>query len=88
MVYNSFMENREVLNILKKGRALLHYNVATFEQFKAGIEAVKETKIPLIIGVSEGERKYFGINYIEDLVDEAKEKGIKVFLNADHCKSL
>ncbi|MEM2555030.1 MAG: class II fructose-bisphosphate aldolase, partial [Nitrososphaerota archaeon] len=78
----------ELNNLLKKGRALLHYNVSTFEQFKAGIEAVKATKIPLIIGVSEGERNYFGINYIEDLIDEAKEQGIKVFLNADHCKSI
>lgn len=82
------MESKELVVSLKRGRAILHYNVATFEQFKAGVEAVKETKIPLIIGVSEGERNYFGINYIEDLVDEAKEKGIKVFLNADHCKSI
>ena len=81
------MEVKDLINFLKKGRAVLHYNVATFEQFKAGIESVKETKIPLIIGVSEGERNYFGINYIEDLVDEAKEKGINIFLNADHCKS-
>lgn len=82
------MNKEELNNLLKKGRALLHYNVSTFEQFKAGIEAVKATKIPLIIGVSEGERNYFGINYIEDLIDEAKEQGIKVFLNADHCKSI
>jgi ketose-bisphosphate aldolase len=83
------MELRELLESIKnKNRALLHYNVATYEQFKAGLEAIKETKIPLIIGVSEGERNYLGINYIEDLVDEAKEKGINVFLNADHCKSI
>ncbi len=82
------MKLRELLeNVINKKRGLLHYNVATYEQFKAGIEAVKETKIPLIIGVSEGERNYLGINYIEDLVDEAKEQGINVFLNADHCKS-
>ena len=83
------MELRSILEkIVKEKKALLHYNVATYEQFKAGVEAVKETKIPLIIGVSEGERNYLGINYIEDLVDEAKEKGINIFLNADHCKSI
>lgn len=88
MVYNfKNMTSKELINNLKKGRALLHYNVSTFEQFKAGIEAIKETKIPLIIGVSEGERNYLGINYIEDLIDEAKEQGISVFLNADHCKT-
>jgi fructose-bisphosphate aldolase class II len=83
------MELRDLLESIKnKNRALLHFNVATYEQFKAGIEATKETKIPLIIGVSEGERNYLGINYIEDLIYEAKEKGINVFLNADHCKSI
>ena len=74
-------------SIAKKKGALLHYNVATYEQFKAGVEAAEETKIPLIIGVSEGERNYLGINYIKDLIDAAKEQGINVFLNADHCKS-
>ncbi|GIW65604.1 MAG: iron ABC transporter substrate-binding protein [Candidatus Parcubacteria bacterium] len=80
----------EVLNIFqgKKKKAILHINVSTFEQFKAGIEAVKESKIPLIIGVSEGERKFWGINYFEDLIDEAKERGIKVYSNADHTKNI
>ena len=87
--FNLKMELRDLLESIKnKNRALLHFNVATYEQFKAGIEATKETKIPLIIGVSEGERNYLGINYIEDLIYEAKEKGINVFLNADHCKSI
>lgn len=79
---------RLIEEITKKKKAVLHYNIATFEQFKAGLEAVKITKIPLIIGFSEGERTYLGIDYIEDLIGEAKEKGINVFLNADHCKNL
>jgi fructose-bisphosphate aldolase class II len=72
----------------KKKRALLHINVSTYEQLKAGIEAVKKTKIPLIIGVSEGEREFLGINYFEDLIDEAQEQGINVYCNADHTKDL
>ncbi|GIW66932.1 MAG: iron ABC transporter substrate-binding protein [Candidatus Parcubacteria bacterium] len=72
----------------RKKRAILHINVSTFEQFKAGVESVKESKIPLIIGVSEGERGFLGINYFEDLIDEAKEKGIKVYSNADHTKNI
>lgn len=71
-----------------KKRALLHINISTYEQFKTGIEAVKESKIPLIIGVSEGERKFLGINYFEDLIDEAKEQGINVYSNADHTKNI
>jgi fructose/tagatose bisphosphate aldolase len=39
------MELKELLaSINNKKCGLLHYNVATYEQFKAGIEAIKETK--------------------------------------------
>lgn len=83
------MNSKELIKtITKKKVAILHYNVATFEQFKAGVEAVKITKIPLIIGLSEGERKYLGINCVKNLINEAKEGGINIFLNADHCKNL
>lgn len=71
---------------LKANQALLHYNVSTFEQIKAGILAVKETNIPLIFGVSEGERNYLGEDLIKDIVDFYK-KDLPVFLNADHSKS-
>lgn len=81
---------KNIKNIIysNKKRALLHINVSTYEQFKAGIKAAKESKIPLIIGVSEGERKFLGINYFEDLIDEAKEQGINIYSNADHTKDI
>ena len=81
------IENIKEFLLNLKNKALLHLNVSTYEQLKAAIESSQETKIPIIIGVSEGERNYWGINYIEDLIDEAKEQGINVFLNADHCKT-
>lgn len=82
------MNLKETLQSLKLNQALLHYNIATLEQYKAGIKAVEETNIPLIIGVSEGERKYLGIENIKYLINEAQSRGLPVFLNADHCKSV
>ena len=85
------MNLKEIIYSLKENQAILHYNVATFEQIKAGILAVKETKIPLIFGVSEGERKYLNPKLVKEIIDLYKEnENLKdlVFLNADHSKSL
>jgi fructose-bisphosphate aldolase class II len=61
------------------------------EQIKAGILAVKETKIPLIFGVSEGERDYLNPKLVKKVIDFYKEEENMqdlIFLNADHSKSL
>jgi fructose-bisphosphate aldolase class II len=76
---------------LKENQAILHYNVASLEQIKAGILAVKETKIPLIFGVSEGERNYLNPKLVKKIIDFYKEEENLqdlIFLNADHSKSL
>jgi len=80
------MNLKELILSLKENQAILHYNVSTFEQIKAGILAVKETNIPLIFGVSEGERNYLSPDLIKEIVDFYK-KNLPVFLNADHSKS-
>ncbi len=80
------MDLRELVYSLKENQAILHYNVATFEQIKAGILAVQESKIPLIFGVSEGERNYLGEELIKEIIDFYK-KNLPIFLNADHSKS-
>ncbi len=77
---------REIIYSLKPSQAILHYNVSTFEQIKAGILAVKETKIPLIFGVSEGERNYLGADLAKEIVDFYK-KDLPIFLNGDHSKN-
>jgi fructose-bisphosphate aldolase class II len=80
------MNFKELILSLKENQAILHYNVATFEQIKAGILAVKETNIPLIFGVSEGERNYLGVDLIKEIID-FYQKDLPVFINADHSKS-
>jgi ketose-bisphosphate aldolase len=85
------MDLKELIYSLKEDQAILHYNVASLEQIKAGILAVKETKIPLIFGVSEGERNYLNPNLVKKIIDFYKEEENLqnlIFLNADHSKSL
>jgi len=85
------MKLKELIYSLKENRAILHYNVASLEQIQAGILAVKETKIPLIFGVSEGERNYLNPKLVKKIIDFYKEEENLqdlIFLNADHSKSL
>jgi fructose-bisphosphate aldolase class II len=85
------MKLKELIFSLKENQAILHYNVASLEQIKAGILAVKETKIPLIFGVSEGERNYLNPKLVKKIIDFYKEEENLqdlIFLNADHSKSL
>ena len=78
---------RETLRSLQNSQALLHYNIATYEQYKAAIVAVTETGLPMLIGVSEGERGYVGTTMAGQWVKEAQKNNLPIFINADHCKS-
>lgn len=87
------MRLREIIYSLKRNQAVLHYNVSTLEQIKAGILAVQETKIPIIFGVSEGERDYLNSNLVKKILDFYKDifsPNLEnlIFLNADHCKEI
>jgi fructose-bisphosphate aldolase, class II len=85
------MSLKELIYSFKENQAILHYNVSSLEQIKAGILAVKETKKPLIFGVSEGERNYLNPELVKRIIDFYKEEENLqdlIFLNADHSKSL
>lgn len=71
-----------------KGVALGHFNVADSNQFLPTVAAAEELDVPIVIGVSEGDRKFIGVHEIAALVKAQREQGKKVFLNADHTKSL
>lgn len=50
--------------------------------------AAKELNVPVIIGVSEGEREFIGTREIASVVKSYRERtGQQVFLNADHTYS-
>ena len=81
---------RDVLTRLEKeGAGLGHFNVSDQVLLKAVIAAATETKLPVLIGASEGEREFFGARQLAALVkSERQECDVPIFLNADHTHSL
>jgi fructose-bisphosphate aldolase, class II len=76
-----------IADALKRGVAIGHFNISNIEGFWAVVNASKKLDVPVIIGVSEGERDWIGVKEVKMLVDSVKSQGVKVFLNADHTYS-
>jgi len=73
----------------KNGVAVGHFNVADLVMLKAVFASAQELQAPVIIGVSEGERKFLGVRQIGVLVRSLREEfAFPIFLNADHTHSL
>ena len=81
---------RDVLKQAEENRvAIGHFNVADLVLLKAVFAAAQELKVPVIIGVSEGEREFIGVRQIAVLVRSLREEfDFPIFLNADHTHSL
>ncbi len=65
-------------------RALGHFNFSDSNQLKALALASKESGLPIVVGLSEGERSYFPLRHARLLVDEYNKYGAQLYLNADH----
>lgn len=72
----------------EKKIAIGHFNISDSVGFWAVTNAAKKLNLPVIIGVSEGERDFIGIKQIKALVDTLKNEGWPIFLNADHTYSV
>ena len=68
--------------------ALPHFNFSDSTQFNAIAEVAKELNSPIIVGVSEGEKKFIKIQNAVALKEAAQKLGIKIFLNLDHGHSV
>ena len=81
---------RDILTRLEKeGAALGHFNVADQVLLKAVVAAAAETKLPIFVGASEGEREFFGARELAALVKaQRQESDVPIFLDADHTHSL
>jgi fructose-bisphosphate aldolase class II len=81
---------RDVLTRLQQeGTAVGHFNVSDQVLLKAVIAAAADTKLPVLVGASEGERDFFGARQLAALVKSLREDtGLPIFLNADHTHSL
>jgi fructose-bisphosphate aldolase class II len=72
----------------EKKIAVGHFNISDSEGFKAVVESARDLGVPVIVGVSEGERDFIGVNEVKAMIDVERLKGLPVFLNADHTYSV
>lgn len=68
--------------------AIGHFNISNIEGLRGIFNAAKGLGLPIIIGVSEGERKFIGTRQAVVLVKSLREEyDYPIFINADHCYS-
>lgn len=80
---------RETIQDAKaRGVAVGHFNISDLAALNAIVDAVRELSLPVIIGVSEGEREFVGLSRVVALIRSIREtEEVPVFLNADHTYS-
>ncbi|MCX6723133.1 MAG: class II fructose-bisphosphate aldolase [Candidatus Staskawiczbacteria bacterium] len=72
----------------KEKFAIGQFNFSDFTQVKAIVEAGVETRSPIILGTSEREAQFFGLEEAVALRDVLRKKtGLPIFLNLDHGKT-
>ncbi len=77
----------------KEKWAVGQFNFSTLEQFHGIVQAAKNLKSPVILGTSEGESKFFGIEEAAALRNTLRKtlrtsgQETPIFLNLDHGKS-
>jgi len=68
--------------------AIGHFNVSNLEGVWAVFRAAQALNVPVIIGVSEGERDFVGVSAIAAVVASIREEfDYPIYLNADHSYS-
>ncbi len=66
-----------------------HFNISDLVALKAVYLGAREVDVPVIAGVSEGERDFIGVHEIAALVRSLREEnGFPIYLNADHTHSI
>ena len=80
---------REYIAQAQKNKvAIGHFNVSTLDGVWAVADAAHALNVPVIIGASEGERDYLGVQQISAIVRSIREERDQpIFLNADHTYS-
>lgn len=77
-----------ILEAKEKGVAIGHFNISNLEALHAIFNSAKSLNLPVIIGVSEGERDFVGVHEAVALVKTLREENnYPIFLNADHTYS-
>jgi fructose-bisphosphate aldolase, class II len=84
---------RSLRDLLKQsqetGVAIGHFNISDLSLLKAVFGAARQLKVPVLVGLSEGEREFVGTRQIAAFVRSLREEfDYPIFLNADHTHSL
>src|SRR5258708_7290095 len=81
---------REVLADADARRvAVGHFNISELAGLKGIFEAARELNLPVLIGVSEGEREFIGVKQAVAFIRSLRETyDHPIFLNADHTHSI
>ncbi len=81
---------RDVLREARQNRvAIGHFNVSDLAGLKAVFESARELHVPIIVGLSEGERAFMGVRLAGAATKALREEyDYPIFLNADHTHTL
>lgn len=72
----------------KEKWAIGQFNFSTLEQLKAIVSAAEKLKSPIILGTSQGEVNFFGIEEAIVLRNLYRKKFPYIYLNLDHGKDI
>ena len=68
--------------------AVGHFNISELAALKGIFAGAQSLKLPVLIGVSEGEREFIGVREVAALIKSLRaEYDYPIFLNADHSHS-
>jgi fructose-bisphosphate aldolase, class II len=81
---------REVLDEARQNEvAIGHFNISDLAGLKAVFESARTLHVPVIVGLSEGERAFMGVRESAAAVQVLRQEyNCPIFLNADHTHSL
>ena len=81
---------REVLEQAQKNKvAVGHFNIGDDNILMGVFAAARELRVPVMVGVSEGERVFLGVRQVAALVKSLRDEfDFPIYLNADHTHSL
>ena len=81
---------REVLKRAEAEKvAVGHFNFSDLVGFNAIVASARDKKLPVMVGVSEGEREFTGVRQAAALVKAVRDEyDYPIFLNADHTHSI
>ncbi len=71
------------------GTGIGHFNVSELVVLKAVFEAARDRGVPVVVGVSEGERQFIGTRQVAAWVQSLRDEyDLPIFLNADHTHTI